>query len=59
MSKIEEKLREYYNVLKMARKPNREEFSLTAKVALVVMLIIGFVGFLIYIFMEVLPGAFR
>lgn len=59
MPKLEEKLREYYNVLKMARKPNWEEFSTTAKVALAVMFLIGFVGFVIYLFMEVLPGAFR
>lgn len=59
MTKIEEKVREYYNVLKMARKPNWEEFSLTAKVALAVMFIVGFVGFAIYLLIEVLPGALR
>lgn len=55
----EEKLREYYNVLKMAKKPNWEEFSMTAKVALAVMFVIGFVGFAIYLLLEVLPGALR
>lgn len=59
MPKLEERIREYYSVLKMARKPNWEEFSMTAKVALAVMFIVGFVGFLIYLVMEVLPGAFR
>lgn len=59
MPKIDWKLSEYYNVLKMAKKPSWEEFSTTAKVALVVMFIVGFVGFVIYLLMEVLPGAFR
>jgi len=59
MPGIEEKLREYYNVLKMAKKPSWEEFSTTAKVALAVMFIVGFVGFVIYLLMEVLPGVFK
>ncbi|MDI9641931.1 MAG: protein translocase SEC61 complex subunit gamma [Archaeoglobaceae archaeon] len=59
MPKIDEKLSEYYNVLKMAKKPSWEEFSTTAKVALAVMFIIGFVGFVVYLLMEVLPGAFK
>jgi protein translocase subunit secE/sec61 gamma len=41
---IKEVLREYYNVLKMSKKPSREEFTLTAKVALAVMFVVGFVG---------------
>ncbi|MCC6027757.1 MAG: protein translocase SEC61 complex subunit gamma [Archaeoglobi archaeon] len=56
---IKEVLREYYNVLKMSKKPSREEFTLTAKVALAVMFVVGFVGFAIYLLLEVLPGAFR
>ncbi|MEM1592995.1 MAG: protein translocase SEC61 complex subunit gamma [Archaeoglobaceae archaeon] len=59
MPKLEERLREYYNVLKMAKKPSWEEFSMMAKVALAVMFVVGFVGFVIYLLMEVLPGAFR
>ncbi|MCX8172867.1 MAG: protein translocase SEC61 complex subunit gamma [Archaeoglobaceae archaeon] len=59
MQKISEKLSEYYNVLKMAKKPTWEEFSTTAKVALAVMFIIGFIGFVIYLLMEVLPGVLR
>jgi len=57
--RIKEVIREYYNVLKMSKKPSREEFMLTAKVALAVMFVVGFVGFVIYLFLEVLPGAFR
>jgi len=59
VSDIQNKLKEYYNVLKMARKPDWEEFSMTAKVALAVMFVVGFVGFAIYILMEILPGALK
>jgi protein transport protein SEC61 subunit gamma-like protein len=58
-SEIQEKLREYYTVLKMARKPDWEEFSTTTKVALAVMFAVGLIGFLIYILMEILPGALK
>jgi len=59
LSEIQDKLKEYYNVLKMARKPDWEEFSTTTKVALAVMFAVGFVGFLIYILMEIFPGAVK
>ncbi|WP_456467648.1 protein translocase SEC61 complex subunit gamma [Archaeoglobus sp.] len=59
VSDIQNKLKEYYNVLKMARKPDWEEFSMTAKVALAVMFVVGFIGFAIYILMEILPGALK
>jgi protein transport protein SEC61 subunit gamma-like protein len=46
---IQKKLQEYYNVLKMTRKPDREEFFTTTKVAIAVMFFVGFIGFLIYL----------
>ncbi len=46
-------------MLKMARKPDWEEFSQTTKVAVAVMFAVGFIGFAIYILMEILPGAFK
>ncbi|HIP62707.1 MAG TPA: protein translocase SEC61 complex subunit gamma [Archaeoglobus profundus] len=52
---IKAKVNEYLNVLKMARKPNREEFITTTKIAIIVMFLIGFVGFVIYLLMDVLP----
>jgi protein transport protein SEC61 subunit gamma-like protein len=58
-SDIQQKLSEYYKVLKMARKPDWEEFSTTAKVAVAVMFIVGLIGFFVYIVMEILPGAFK
>ncbi len=59
ISGIQSKLQEYYNVLKMARKPNWDEFSTTTKVALAVMFAVGAFGFLIYILMEIVPGVFK
>lgn len=58
MSDISGKVREYIKILRMTRKPDNEEFFTTTKVALVVMAVIGAVGFLIYLIMNVLPGAF-
>ena len=59
IEKLRDKLKEYYNVLKMARKPDWEEFSTTTKIALAVMFVVGFVGFIIYILMEILPSILR
>ncbi|WP_290900770.1 protein translocase SEC61 complex subunit gamma [Ferroglobus sp.] len=52
-------IREYINILKMTRKPDKEEFWTTTKVAVAVMFIVGFIGFVIYLLMDVLPGALR
>lgn len=41
----------YGRVLKMARKPDEEEFNRVAKVTAVGMVVIGFLGFLIYFVM--------
>ena len=46
---IQKKLQEYYNVLKMTRKPDKEEFFTTTKVSIAVMFFVGAIGFLIYL----------
>ena len=56
---LQERIKEYINLLKMTRKPDSEEFLTTTKVALAVMLLVGFIGFVIYLFMNILPGAIR
>lgn len=56
---LQAKLKEYINVLKMARKPDRDEFVSTTKISVAVMFLVGLVGFIIYILMEILPGVFR
>ena len=52
------RLGEYMRVLKLTKKPSREEFSVIAKVAGAGILLIGFIGFIIYLFITVMPGWF-
>ncbi len=51
-------LGEYTRVLKLTRKPSREEFIVIAKVAGAGILLIGFIGFIIYLLITVMPGWF-
>lgn len=50
-------LAEYIRVLRMARKPTKEEFKMVAKVSIAGIAIIGTIGFLIYLLMVELPRA--
>jgi len=52
------RLSEYTRVLKLTRKPTREEFTIIAKVAGAGILLIGFIGFIIYLLITVMPGWF-
>ena len=52
------RLSEYVRVLKLTRKPTREEFTIIAKVAGAGILLIGFIGFIIYLLISVMPGWF-
>ncbi|MHC1636194.1 MAG: protein translocase SEC61 complex subunit gamma [Candidatus Methanospirareceae archaeon] len=49
------KIKEYIRILKLARRPGKEEFWMVSKIAGVAMLIIGLIGFSIYILMTVIP----
>ncbi|MEA3283256.1 MAG: protein translocase SEC61 complex subunit gamma [Euryarchaeota archaeon] len=49
------KLSEYTRILKLARKPTREEFLMIAKVAGAGILLIGAVGFMIYLVLTEMP----
>lgn len=53
------KLSEYTRVLKLTKKPTKEEFNLIAKVAGAGILLIGFIGFIIYLLITVMPGWFQ
>ncbi len=53
------RLGEYVRVLKLTRKPSKEEFSVIAKVAGAGILLVGFIGFIIYILISVMPGWFK
>jgi protein transport protein SEC61 subunit gamma-like protein len=48
-------LKSYYRVLKLSRKPAREEFLMISKVAGAGIVAIGFVGFVVYILLTELP----
>ncbi|HID26665.1 MAG TPA: protein translocase SEC61 complex subunit gamma [Methanosarcinales archaeon] len=52
---INRKLDEYTRVFKMTRKPSKDEFSATAKVAGAGILLIGLIGFIIYFLFTELP----
>lgn len=46
---VRAKLNEYIRVLKIAEKPDREEYMMAAKVTVAGTLIIGIIGFLFYL----------
>ncbi|MDG6257492.1 MAG: protein translocase SEC61 complex subunit gamma [Methanomicrobiaceae archaeon] len=52
----EEVFNKYWRVLKLARTPNRDEFSKIALVAAVGIALIGLIGFVIYELMFTLPN---
>ena len=46
---LREKLGNYRRVMMIARKPNREEFTSTAKISAAGIVVIGMIGFVIFI----------
>ncbi len=57
--RITNALKEYRRVLKITRKPDREEFSMAAKVTGAGIIFIGAIGFLIYVGATVLEIMLR
>ena len=54
--KIEEELfNKYWRVVKLARTPTRDEFSKIAIVAAAGIFLIGLIGFIIFLILNVLP----
>jgi protein transport protein SEC61 subunit gamma-like protein len=49
-------LSSYVRVLKLASTPSWQEFSQVAKIAGAGILLVGLLGFLIFVFMFVMPG---
>lgn len=47
-AKVKNALKEYRRVLKITRKPDRDEFEMSAKVTGAGIMIIGAIGFVIY-----------
>lgn len=56
-NKFKAKLEEYFRILKLARKPSKEEYLQIAKISAIGILLIGSIGFFIYLGMGVLPQA--
>ena len=54
---VSDKLNEYIRILKLSRTPSREEFSKISRISGMGILLIGGIGFLIYLLMTVLPEA--
>jgi protein transport protein SEC61 subunit gamma-like protein len=48
-------LKQYYRILQLTRKPSREEFFTISKVAGAGILLIGAIGFVIYLVMVLIP----
>lgn len=57
-NELKAKLNEYQRVLKIASKPDREEFEMSAKITGAGMLIIGIIGFIFYLIANLLPNVF-
>ena len=52
----EELFRKYWRVLKLARTPNREEYTKIATVAAAGVLVVGLIGFIIYELFVAIPN---
>ncbi|MHC1625485.1 MAG: protein translocase SEC61 complex subunit gamma [Methermicoccaceae archaeon] len=52
------KLREYVRTLRYARKPTKEEFLVVSKVAAAGILLVGLIGFFVYLLMNIVPSYF-
>ncbi len=48
--KIKESIENYKRVLQISRKPDLEEFSSTAKICAIGILVVGISGFAVYLF---------
>lgn len=48
-------IRAHLRVLKLTRKPSREEFLTIAKVAGIGILVVGAIGFIVYVLLTMLP----
>jgi protein transport protein SEC61 subunit gamma-like protein len=55
---VVKRLKEYIRILKLAKRPKREEFFRISKIAGAAMALIGTIGFSIYLLLTVLPKEF-
>ena len=50
-------VREYLRILKLSRRPDKEEFMQVSKISAAMILLVGLIGFTIYVLMTALPKA--
>jgi protein transport protein SEC61 subunit gamma-like protein len=53
---LKEKLANYKRVLQIAKKPSREDYLETAKICAIGLIVIGVIGFLLYLISVAFPG---
>jgi protein transport protein SEC61 subunit gamma-like protein len=58
LEEVVKRLKEYIRILKLAKRPKREEFFRISKIAGAAMALIGTIGFSIYLLLTVLPKEF-
>jgi len=58
LEEVVKKLKEYIRILKLAKRPKKDEFFRISKIAGAAMALIGTVGFTIYLLLTVLPKEF-
>ncbi len=54
---LSKKLQVYIRILKLAKRPTRDEFFKISKIAGAAMALVGLIGFFIYLLMTALPEA--
>jgi len=54
---LSKKLQVYIRILKLAKRPTRDEFFKISKIAGAAMALVGLIGFFIYLLLTVLPEA--
>jgi protein transport protein SEC61 subunit gamma-like protein len=57
LESISNSLKQYGRILKLTRKPSMEEFTTISKVAGLGIILIGIIGFVIYLVMVLIPTA--
>jgi protein transport protein SEC61 subunit gamma-like protein len=58
LEEVVKRLKEYIRILKLAKRPKKEEFFRISKIAGVAMALIGTIGFSIYLLLTVVPRVF-
>lgn len=55
MFKIKENLKNYVRVLKISKKPSKEDFLDSARICLIGMVVLGLIGFITYLLVKLVP----